>query len=447
MSVSGSGSAREAFFSLADHGASLLRRGEELFCHFAGERSDFVRFNHGKVRQAMTVEQGHVSLSLSSGAKRDVTTLALSRDPATDRARVEAAIVAMRASVAALPEDPYHVVNREPSTSDRREPGALASPEEAVSVVVDAASGTDFVGLYSSGEVQRGLVSSLGHRHFHEVGNFQLDFSLYERADKAVSRAFSSATWNAESVRAEIGSAREVLPYLARPEKKIPPGAYRAFLSPAALVEIVGMLNWGGVSEKAQRTKTSCLAKLVEGEERLSPKVTLRENTAEGLAPGFDELGFVKPPRVDVVVEGKHRSALAGPRTAREYGIAPNADGEETLRAADLAPGELPEANALRELGTGIWVGNLWYLGFSDRMSARLTGMTRFSTFWVEDGEIVAPLAVMRFDDGLYRLLGSELVDLTQERKFLVSTQSYERRSVETYRLPGALVSAMTFTL
>lgn len=35
--------------------------------------------------------------------------------------------------------------------------------------------------------------------------------------------------------------------------------------------------------------------------------------------------------------------------------------------------------------------------------------MTRFATFWVEQGRIVAPVDAMRFDDSLYRLLGSEL--------------------------------------
>lgn len=40
----------------------------------------------------------------------------------------------------------------------------------------------------------------------------------------------------------------------------------------------------------------------------------------------------------------------------------------------------------------------LWYLNFSDRPGGRITGMTRFASFWVEDGRIVAPLNVMRFD-------------------------------------------------
>jgi predicted Zn-dependent protease len=69
-----------------------------------------------------------------------------------------------------------------------------------------------------------------------------------------------------------------------------------------------------------------------------------------------------------------------------------------------------------------------------------MTGMTRFACFWVENGEIVAPLNVMRFDDTIYRILGSELEALTRETEFLADAGSYEARSSDSQRLPGALV-------
>jgi len=53
----------------------------------------------------------------------------------------------------------------------------------------------------------------------------------------------------------------------------------------------------------------------------------------------------------------------------------------------------------------------------------------------------------MRFDDSLFRLLGDKLLGLTRERDWVLSSSSYGQRSVETSRLPGALVRDMTFTL
>ena len=41
---------------------------------FAGEDSDFVRFNHACIRQAMTIRQAHLTLSLVDGARSDTTT-------------------------------------------------------------------------------------------------------------------------------------------------------------------------------------------------------------------------------------------------------------------------------------------------------------------------------------------------------------------------------------
>ena len=98
-------------------------------------------------------------------------------------------------------------------------------------------------------------------------------------------------------------------------------------------------------------------------------------------------------------------------------------------------------------LGTGVYIGNLWYLNYSDRNTCRLTGMTRFATFWVENGEIVAPLNVMRFDDTVYRMLGDNLAALTAERDLLMSTDTYEARSTRSMRLPGAIVEDFRMTL
>ena len=73
--------------------------------------------------------------------------------------------------------------------------------------------------------------------------------------------------------------------------------------------------------------------------------------------------------------------------------------------------------------------------------------MTRFATFWVEGGEIVAPLNVMRFDETAYRLLGDQLLGLTAERELILDAGSYSKRSSGSGHMPGALVEDFTFTL
>jgi predicted Zn-dependent protease len=112
-----------------------------------------------------------------------------------------------------------------------------------------------------------------------------------------------------------------------------------------------------------------------------------------------------------------------------------------------MAGGALAGEDVLGALDTGIYVGNLWYCNFSDRMNCRITGMTRFGSFWVEGGKIVAPLNAMRFDDSLFRMFGDHLEALTASPELILDPHSYEARSTESARLPGALIRGLTLTL
>ena len=107
----------------------------------------------------------------------------------------------------------------------------------------------------------------------------------------------------------------------------------------------------------------------------------------------------------------------------------------------------LHEQDALGALDTGLAVGNLWYLNYSDRPACRMTGMTRFATFWVEKGKIVAPVDVLRFDDTLYRMFGDNLEALTAERELLLESNTYGSRTLTSFTLPGALLSELNYTL
>jgi predicted Zn-dependent protease len=246
--------------------------------------------------------------------------------------------------------------------------------------------------------------------------------------------------------------ARERLALLAQPAHTLKPGRYRAFLAPAAMEEVASMLCWGGFSGRALETRQSCLFRM-QGQsgqrgERFGSAVSISEDTAEGIAPAFQDDGYARPPRVSLVDHGSLIGSLVSPRTAREFGLASNgANAQEVPEALDMGAGSIAASDALAALDTGILIGNLWYLNFSDRPACRLTGMTRFASFWVEGGRVVAPVDVMRFDDSVYRLLGEHLVGLTAEREMILNSSSYHERNTASMRLPGAVVSEMTFTL
>ena len=176
--------------------------------------------------------------------------------------------------------------------------------------------------------------------------------------------------------------------------------------------------------------------------------LSVTENTQDGVAPNFQDAGFLKPDQVRLIENGMFRNCLVSPRSAKEYEILTNGAGDSEMpESIDVAAGTLHSHDVLKQLDTGVYINNLWYLNYSDRPACRITGMTRFATFWVERGEIQAPLNVMRFDETLYRMLGENLEGLTRERDIILDSGTYGARSTSSSRMPGALVSDFTFTL
>jgi predicted Zn-dependent protease len=77
-----------------------------------------------------------------------------------------------------------------------------------------------------------------------------------------------------------------------------------------------------------------------------------------------------------------------------------------------------------------------------------ITGMTRYACFWVENGEIIAPIANLRFDESLYRFWSAEnLIDLTNFQEFIPEVGTYESRQLGGSLVPGMLVKNFTYTL
>ena len=220
------------------------------------------------------------------------------------------------------------------------------------------------------------------------------------------------------------------------------------YLTPAAVCDLVGILGWGGFGLKSHKTRQTPLLKMTTGEASMAEGVTIRENTAEGVAPNFQASGFIRPDAVTLIEGGSYKDCLVSPRSAKEYGVETNgASGAESPESLDVAAGSLDAGNAITDLERGVYVGNVHYLNYSDRSACRTTGMTRFATFWVDGGEVQAPLNVMRFDETIYRILGENLVGLTEDREFILDPGTYHGRSTSSARMPGALVEDFTFTL
>ena len=440
-------SARQRFDDWVDAIEASLAPGERYTATLAGESTDFARLNRGKVRQAGSVEQDELAIRLVRGMRHAEHALTMSGDPSRDRAAIADAVAGLRAVLPDLADDPHLLLPDRVESSSVERNGSVPPAEAVVDGVLAAAQGLDLVGIYGAGPVWRGFANAEGQRNWHAATTFNLDWSLVDRADKAVKTSYAGFAWRRDEFESRMASARERLALVARPSARLEPGRYRAFLAPSALEEIAWLLSYGGFSARALETRQSPLTRMRAGE-RLDPRVSIAEDIGAGVAPAFQAEGFARPSRVPLVQHGALVGALTSPRTAREFSLDANgANAEEAPESLAMAGGDLDERDALAALDTGLWIGNLWYTNYSDRPACRITGMTRFATFRVERGRIVAPVDVLRFDDTLYRMLGANLEALTREPELRLSADSYRSRHLTSARVPGALVKEIAFTL
>lgn len=449
--------AQTYFDELISWATGQLRGDEVITATISGEESDFVRFNGGAIRQAGAVSQRSLSIDLIRGSTHAEASIQLASDTDLDRARVTRTLDQLRDRLDVVPDDPYLHYATEVTSTERIAGSDLPASTDTVDAIRTAAAGRDLVGIFAAGDTFSGFANSLGQRNWYQSTTFNFDWSFYLQppggpgtgpGDKAVKNLYAGNRWDDDAFAAKVTWSTRQLDALARPPVDLAPGHYRTFLAPAALTELIDMMSWGGFGLKAHRTKQTPLLKMVTDGATLAPSVRIAEDTANGVAPNFQAQGFLRPDEVVLIDGGRYGDHLVSPRSAKEYGVATNGAGAwEAPESVAMAGGDLPNGEVLDRLDTGLYVGNLWYLNFSDRAACRTTGMTRFATFWVEGGEIVAPANVLRFDDTAYNLLGANLVGLTDEVDTMLDAGTYGGRSTASHRLPGALVDDMAFTL
>lgn len=436
------------FDRLLDLLSDTLQPDEHFTLKLNSEQSLFTRFNHARVRQTGSVMDGSLSLTLMKDQRSSHYNLPFTGDLTIDQPQLQTALAQLRQEVPQLPIDPYLVLPAGDSSSREIYTGDLLLEAAIASTLLPIVAGLDFAGIYAAGTLIRGYADSAGQKHWFVTDTFALDYSLFTAEGQAVKGTLAGSEWNSAQYEATIAASKTQLAQLAQPPKQIAKGQYRTYLSPVAAADLLGMLSWGGVSEAALQQGRSALGALQRGEKQLSPLFTLRENFQRGSVPRFNDLGEIAPIDLPVIAAGKLANTLISSRTAKEYNrIANGASGSEMLRSPEVDPGQLDREQILAALDTGLYVSNLHYLNWSDRPNGRITGMTRYACFWVEQGEIVAPIENLRFDESLYRFWGDNLLDLTNFQEFIPETGTYEYRQLGGIWTPGMLVEDFTYTL
>ncbi|HEY8280588.1 MAG TPA: metallopeptidase TldD-related protein [Bdellovibrionota bacterium] len=441
------GQAKQEFQSLCDALFQSLKSEEDLTVNLGAENSLFVRFNGNRVRQNTNVEQLNLSLKFQSAGRTVEKSRTLSGNLETDRNSLVQLLEACRAEAKTLPEDPNQVPMQNNGQSNEEFQGDLLGAEAAAEAVVRTAEGSDLAGLYASGPVIAANRNSKNQSHWFATESFFLDYSLYN-GPKAAKGVYAGARWNPGDWKANLERTKQQLQLLGKPAQNVKPGKYKTYLAPKAFADLIGMMSWGALSGATWKQGRSPFKKLADGEAKLSPLFSVRENFGLGLTPRFNSLGEVAPSTISLIDRGELRELLVSSRTAKEFGLKANAAGEgEGARSLEVLPGTLDEKDVLKELGTGLYLSNLHYLNWSDPVTARITGMTRYACFWVEGGEIAGPIKDLRWDESLYDALGSKLMALTSQAEIDPAVGTYFARDLGGGKVPGALIDQFTFTL
>ena len=408
--------------------------------------------NGGKIRQSGSVVDGYVSVTLikeNSDHQLQKTTQSHTLTHSIDRDKEMGSrlLNALREDLAGLPIDPFATLPFCLQTSQWIQQGSLLDIKDVPQALLIPAKKLDLVGLYSSGKLIRGNANSVGAFHWFETDSFLFDFSLYGPRERAYKGYFGGSNWHQEEWEAEIKKGRSQLEALSCPVRSLPTGEYKTYLAPAAVWEILGLME-NSFSEQSLQKGDSPIRSLRWEKRKLSHRLSLKEDFSFGDVPRFNGEGELAQKTINLIVKGQLNSTLINQRTAKEYQLKANgASLSESMNSPWLEPGSLRESDILKKLERGLYISNLHYLNWSDRNQGRITGMTRYACFWVEDGKLKAPIKNLRWDDTIFRILGSELEDLTDKCSTFPSTFSYGGRSVGVCRCPGILLRSMNFTL
>jgi predicted Zn-dependent protease len=437
---------REYLYKLCGEIFNRLESGEQLKINYSAEDSLFIRFHQARVRQNTQVCQDSVSLEFLKDNKSIKCDFSLCHDLNKDIGEALTHLDFARNAFISMEEDPY----LSPIDSIEKSVQVYSGDSFDAQIgafISDNVQSLDFNGLWTSGPVVRASINSLGADHFFASQSFFMDYSIYHDK-KSVKSIFAGNRWDSQKWTSALEESKSFHKLLNLPLQNIPKGQYKVYLAPQAVAELVALMNWGGFSQDSFRQGDSPFQKIIRKECSLSPLFSLEENFELGLGPTFNSFGESAPNCLPLIQNGEFKNLLTNNRSAKEYHLPSNqADVFESLRSAKIPSGNLENKDILKSLNTGLYVSNLHYLNWSDRPNARITGMTRYACFWVENGVVLGPIRDLRFDESLLECLGQKLEAITSFQEIIPNTETYENRHSGGAKLPGLMIKDFTFTL
>ncbi len=444
---------KEIYNNICSQVYSTLKEGEDLTIYMEGENSQYFRFNDSKIRQTGIIEDYNVTLSLYHGKKSLQATTTVSSDIDYSVKNLISEIDGLREPLSLIPENNFTAFPDKFDSLEVYRDGELPNREEILDSLMSIIDKDNLTGVWTSGKIFRASSTSQGTQHWFEKDSFIFDFSLIDAKENMVKILYPGSDWNKDDFITAFDDASNRLQLMDKPKLELKPGKYRVWFEPHAVADFVDMLNWNGVSEASLRNGSSCLLKMRKDNVKLSEKFSLDESFDRKSTASFNSRSEVSA-NVSLIKHGMLENTLINSKTALEYGLTSNYAEDvnswgmgEYLRAPFMHGGDIKLDERLEKLGTGIFISNIHYLNWSDNLGGRITGLTRYACYWVEDGKMIAPIKTMRFDDSFYNFFGNNLEAVGETVLSRPVIETYDGRNPGETTCPGILVNDFELTL
>ena len=193
---------KHTFEALVGDVHKALQASEQFTLGYSAEQSQFVRFNHAKVRQAGEVSQASAQLRLIRDGRQAEQQLTLSGDTQLDSRRLIAALEQLRQTLPLLAVDPYLRLDESAWHSQSQQAQPLPELSEVLALLDREAGDLDLVGIYAAGPICRGFASSFGAFGWHQANSFNFDWSLFHENGEAVKANYAGQVWSADDFTA-----------------------------------------------------------------------------------------------------------------------------------------------------------------------------------------------------------------------------------------------------
>ncbi len=437
------------FFEIGENVLRLAEDADAAEVVVMAERSWLLRMASGRVHQPVAVENLAVGLRVRYGKKAGVAWVNSGEPDALRTLFKNAKAVAESSPEQELPElsEPWeHKPTDEGYDPKTAEVSPAALGEIAAKVIKTLRGKAEAFGTVSAGEFSVVLLNSKGLRLAHRLTDANL--VVNPSAEDAWARVEQSAK-SVDGLNPEAAAEKALERVLAaRNPVELEPGAYEAVLEPLAFAEILGMLEWLGLSGRSIADGRSFLVGK-EGERVFSEGFTLREDPASGYPWPFDfegtrrrafapiERGVFKEPYLDLKTAkelGKPNNGCAAmPFGSFPYGLNMVVEG-----------GARTEEELISSVKRGVLVTRLWYTNVVEPKTFTLTGMTRDGLFLIEDGKITRALKNMRFTQSMLEALSA--VEFGKPQELLGSTEWYDMHVPNASLVPPIKLEKFVFS-